>query len=74
MEARLGRSTQTALELLTQQVHTVWRSNPNLVVLLLSLDISRAFDQVSHKRMIHNIKAQAVLYWIVQFTKFFLED
>ena len=60
MGARPGRSTQTALELLTQQVHTVWRSNPGLVVSLLSLDISRAYDRVSHKRMIYNMKARAV--------------
>ena len=74
MGARPGRSTQTALELLTQQVHTVWRSNPNLVASLLSLDISGAFDRVSHERMIHNMKAQAVPHWIVQFTKSFLKD
>jgi len=74
MGARLGRSIQTVLELLTQQVHTVWRSNPNLVVSLLSLNISGAFDQVSHKRIIHNMKAQAVPYWIIQFTKSFFKD
>jgi len=60
MGARPGRSTQTALELLTQQVHTVWKANPNLVVSLLNLDISGAFDRVSHERMIHNMKVQGV--------------
>ena len=74
MGARPGQSTQTALKLLTQQVHTVWRSNPGLVVSLLSLDISGAYDRVSHERMIHNMKARAVLAWIVQFSKLFLQE
>ena len=74
MGVRPGRLIQIALELLTQQVYIVWRSNLNLVVLLLSLNISRAFNRVSYKRIIYNIKAQAVPYWIVQFIKSFLKD
>ena len=62
MGARPGQLTQIALELLTQQVYIVWRSNPNLVALLLSLNISGAFNRVSHKRIIYNIKAKAIPY------------
>jgi hypothetical protein len=56
---QMGRSTATALELLTQQGHTVWRSDPDLVASLLSFDISGAFDRVSHERLLHNMKLRA---------------
>ena len=52
----------------------MWRSNPNLVVSLFSFDIFRAFDQVFYKKMIYNMKAQAMPHWIIQFIKFFFED
>jgi hypothetical protein len=45
MGARPGRSVDTALELLTEQIHTVWESKDH-VATLLSLDISGAFDTV----------------------------
>ena len=50
IKAKLGHSMQTVLELLTQQIHTMWRSNPNLIALLLSLNISEAFNQISYKK------------------------
>jgi hypothetical protein len=55
MGARPGRSTVTALEMLTEQIKTVWANDPSLVASMLSLDISGAFDNVSHERLIHNI-------------------
>jgi hypothetical protein len=43
--ARTKRSTETALELLTKQVQTVWKS-PKHVATILSLDLSGAFNTV----------------------------
>jgi hypothetical protein len=48
MGARPGRSTVTALEMLTEQIRTVWANDNSLVASMLSLDISGAFDNVSH--------------------------
>jgi len=45
MEARQGRSVETALELLVEQVYTIWNLGKN-VALLLSLDVLGAFDTV----------------------------
>jgi hypothetical protein len=48
MGARAGRSTSTALELLTSMVRTIWREQKGQVASLISLDISGAFDTVVH--------------------------
>jgi hypothetical protein len=45
------RSTETALELLTKQVQTVWKS-PKHVATMLSLDLSGAFDIVHPVRLL----------------------
>ena len=50
--ARKGRSTLSALELLTTSVQTAWKARPGCVVSMLSLDISGAFDNVSHRRLL----------------------
>lgn len=39
MGARPGRSTITALGILTEQIRTVWANDPTLVASILSLDI-----------------------------------
>jgi hypothetical protein len=45
MGACTKRSMETALELLTEQVQTVWKS-PKHVATILSLDLLGAFDTV----------------------------
>lgn len=74
MGARPGRSTTSALELITEQVHTVWRTNPKFVASMLCLDISGAFDNVSHQRLLHNIRLKGYPLEIVSFIQSFLQD
>ncbi|KAI1000147.1 hypothetical protein K3495_g8053 [Podosphaera aphanis] len=73
MGARPKRSTISAVELLTEQIHTIWGKNKKRVASLLSLDISGAFDNVSHERLIHNLKQKGIPLWITRFIKSFLE-
>jgi len=42
-----NRSIKTVLELLVEQIYTVWKTG-NQVVLVLLLDIARAFNTVNH--------------------------
>ena len=56
MGARPNRSTETALELLTEQVHTVWRTGANKVATLLSMNVARTFPTVNHVKLIHNLR------------------
>ena len=55
MGARLKRFTLSALELIDETAHTAWkgkRKNGNIVS-MLSLDISGAYPNTSHKRLLY---------------------
>ena len=54
MGNRRNRSIETALELLVEQIHTIWKTG-NQVASILSLDIARAFDTVNHLRLLDNL-------------------
>ena len=63
MGARKGRSVETALESLTDAVHTVWNcstANSKKVASLLLLDVAGAFDNVSYERLLHNLRERRV--------------
>ena len=74
MGARRQRGTLTTLELLTEQIHTVWNSGNQHVASLLSLDIAGAFDNASHAWLLHILKRLRVPDWIVRWTRSFLQD
>ena len=74
MGARRGRSTESALELLTEQVHTVWGQGNDKVATLLSMDVAGAFDTVSHQRLIHNLRKRKIPKWITDWTESFLSE
>lgn len=72
MGARRIRSTETALELLVESVHTVWDCNKKIVTSLLSLNVARAFDHVSHPRLLHNLRSKGIPEYMVKWTESFL--
>lgn len=74
MGARPGRSTITAVKLLTEQIHTIWGKDKKKVASLLSLDISGAFDNVSHRRLIHTMRAKGIPDRITKFVRSFLTN
>jgi hypothetical protein len=73
MGARPGRSTETALELLTAQVKTVWGSG-KFVASLLSLDISGAFDTVNPIRLLDTLRQKGFPGWVVRWVRAFMTD
>jgi len=64
--ARRNRSTETAIETITSAVYTVWNSGERFVASLLSLDVAGAFDKVSHRRLLHNLRLKGVPTLIVK--------
>jgi hypothetical protein len=70
---RRGRGTESALELLTEQVHTIWGTGQN-VATLLSLDISGAFDTVDPMRLQDTLRARGVPLWMVRWVGSFIES
>jgi hypothetical protein len=51
----LTESCNQSIDRSTEQIGTLWANDPSLVASMLSLDISRAFDNVSHEQLIYNI-------------------
>jgi hypothetical protein len=74
MGARKGRDTTTALELIVEQVHTVWACGKKYVASMLSLDMAEAFDNASHPRLLHILKRTRIPDWISNWTQSFLTD
>ncbi len=74
MSVRSDRFIETALELLTEQIHIVWEQNTNRMIILLSLDVIDAFDTISHSRLIHNLKKREISQWIINWVSSFMSD
>ncbi|THC94012.1 hypothetical protein EYZ11_006521 [Aspergillus tanneri] len=68
---RRGCFCKYALHLLLEQVHAAWR-NRDIVATLLTLDISGAYDNVSYRRLLHNLRKRRVPEAIVQWISSFL--
>ncbi len=50
-----GRSIDTALDFLVQQISATWQKEDSLATLLL-LDMTGAFDRIIPARLLHNMK------------------
>jgi Reverse transcriptase (RNA-dependent DNA polymerase) len=74
MGGRRMRSTETALQLITNKIHTIWGAKRHRVATLLSLDVSGAFDRVSHTRLIHNLRKRRIPEEITNWVLDFLQD
>ena len=73
MGARQGRSTETALDLLVNQVHEIWRDGDH-VASLLSLDITGAYDRVVRSRLVHVLRAKGIPEQLAEWVGVFMTD
>ncbi len=62
------------LDLLVDQVHTVWNCKIKYVIFMLSLDVVEAFNQVSHVRLLHTLKMKRTSSYIIEWTRSFLKN
>jgi len=70
--ARTNRATETALQQITEKIHTIWGRGGKRVASLLSLDVSKAFDRVSHVRLVHNLRKRRIPESLVRWVEDFL--
>ena len=68
---RRGRSCEHAIHLLLERIHASWRAGAP-VATLLTLDVSGAFDNTAHQRLIHNLRKRQVPLRIVNWIASFL--
>lgn len=69
---RKGQGCDTALHAVTEAIRSAWKCKK--IASLLLLDISGAFDNVSHIRLLHNLHRRRVPTYIVNWIKSFLSD
>ncbi len=62
------------LNLLIDQVHTVWDCEIKYVIFMLSLDIIKVLNQVSHVRLLHTLKMKRTSSYIIEWTCSFLKN
>ena len=61
MGGRKGRSTDHALHHLVERIYAAWDVSEKEVALLLLLDVAGAFDNVSHIRLIYNMRKRGLI-------------
>lgn len=69
---RKGRSCDHVIHLLLEQIHASWRHDDR-VASLLKLDVNGAFDNASHRRLLHNVRKrrapQCIVRWVGSFLR-----
>ena len=70
--ARPNRSTETALFLLKERIQAILALGK--IPSLLALDVQKAFNNVSHRRLIHNLRKRKVPDKIIGWIYSFLSD
>jgi hypothetical protein len=73
MGARPGRSIDTALDVLVQQIHATWQNKDGVATLLL-LDMTGAFDRVVPARLLHYMRERKIPEWIVKWVGSFISN
>jgi hypothetical protein len=68
------RSTEHALYLIIERIYKAWNTNRGRVASLLPLDVSGAFDNVSHERLLHNLRTRRVDEKLVRWLASFLSE
>ena len=72
---RRASSTEQAIHLLLERIYAGW-TGPGTpkVATILSLDVSGAFDNVSHARLIHNLRKRRIDHKAVRWVESFLQQ
>jgi hypothetical protein len=68
---RKGRSTDHAIHIILEKIYEAWNLPEDTVASLLLLDVSGAYDNVSHARLLYNLRKRRVdektVKWIASF-------
>ncbi|KAJ3552812.1 hypothetical protein NPX13_g11028 [Xylaria arbuscula] len=67
------RSTEQALHIIIERIYSAWNTGKGQVASLLLLDVSGAFDNVSHQRLLHNLRKRRIDEKIVNWIRSFLK-
>ncbi|RFU23573.1 hypothetical protein B7463_g12765, partial [Scytalidium lignicola] len=65
-------SCEHAIHMFTERIHSIWRKKK--VASLLLLDVSGAFDNVSHRRLLHNMRKRGLPLQLVKWMASYLQN
>ncbi|RKL20549.1 hypothetical protein BFJ72_g15022 [Fusarium proliferatum] len=74
MGGRKLRSTEHALHLIIDKIYDAWNAGSGKVASLLLLDVSGAFDNISHARLLHNLRKRKIDEKTVKWVESFLQE
>ena len=67
-----GSCIETAIHNLLEKVYAAW--NKNEIASLLMMDVSAAYPNTSHQRLLHNLRKRKIDYKVVQWVASFLTN
>lgn len=68
------KSVEHALHIIMETIYEAWNTGKGKVASLLLLDVSGAFDNVSHQRLLHNLRKRKIDEKMVRWIESFLKD
>ncbi len=68
------RSTNTTLQLIIEKIHIIWSDIRRRVISLLNLNEKNMFNNVTHSKLLHDMKKRKVLRLLLEFVKNFLRN
>ncbi len=74
MSERRKRACETTLKLFTKQIHIVWNMSKNKIIILLNLNVINAYDHVSKKKLIHNLRKKRISNWKIAWIDNFMSN
>ncbi len=74
MKVRHKQFMILTLNLLVNQIHTIWDCKIKYVMFMLNLDVVEAFNWVLHIRLLHTLKMKRTSNYIVEWARSFLEN
>ncbi len=60
MHERRKKTCETTLKLFTKQIHIIWNISKNKMIILLNLNVIDAYNHVSKKKLIHNLRKKFI--------------
>lgn len=69
---RRGSCIETAIHHLLEKIYAAW--NENKIASLLMMDVSAAYPNTSHQRLLHNLRKRKIDIKVVDWVASFLRD
>ena len=73
-EGRKFSSIENAIYIILEEIHKAWKIKNNQMIFLLMLNVKGVFDNVSHVRLLHNLRKRDINERVIKWIQSFLGD